>query len=240
MAITVLEAERHVHHALMGAVHPDLSLRDIVNRAGSLFVGLHPWQWLRRRSAQLDLIQGQTYIVLPSDFASLTAIQYTNGLVNQFERASLSAILSLRHASRVPQNPTYYDFAWLAPVNGPMTQVLELSIIPGSNDVGAVTIYYDAGWRVAQDDHDHLAIAPVPGMEVLYLEVLRAVARGWEEDDDASMSARIAEIKASPIFLAAARADGRSMPPGQIEGGGVLQDFGFDGYFETDLLVSDP
>lgn len=240
MAITVLEAERHVHHALMGPVHPDLSLRDIINRAGALFVGLHPWQWLRRRSAQLDLVQGQSYIVLPTDFAVLTAIQYTNGIVNSFEPASMEAILSLRHQSRVPQNPTYYNYAWLAPANAAMTQVLELSIIPGQNDVGAVTIFYEAGWSVVSEDSTHLTIAPVPGMEVLYLEVLRAVAQGWEESEAGSMSARIAEIKAGPLFLAAARADGRSMPPMQLEGGGALADLGYDNYFETDALISNP
>jgi hypothetical protein len=224
----------------MGAVHPDLSLRDIINRAGSLFVGLHPWQWLKRRSAQLDLVQGQTYITLPADFASLISIQYTNGLVNQFQKASLAAILSLRHQARVPQNPTYYDFSWLAPANAPMTQVIELSIIPGSNAVGAVTIAYEATWLPVSEDSTHLTIAPVPGMEVLFLEVLRAVAKGWEEDDDASMSARIAEIRVGPIFTAAARADGRSMPPGQMEGGGALQDIGYDNFFENDALVADP
>jgi hypothetical protein len=240
MAITVLEAERYVHHALMGVVHPDISLRDIVNRAGSLFVGLHPWQWLRRRSAQLDLVQGQTYLTLPSDFQTLTAIEWTNGLVNDFQPASLRSILSLRHQSRVPQNPTYYDFSWLAPANGQMTQVLELSIVPGQSETGAVSIFYDATWAPKYEDSDHLVIAPVPGMEVLYLEVLRAVARGWEEDDDASMTARIAEIKAGPIFMAAARADGRTMPPMTLEGGGALQDLAYDNFFDTGQLVSDP
>lgn len=240
MPINVLECERYVHHALMGPLHADLSLRDVVNRAGSLFVGLHPWQWLRRRSAQLDLVQGVSYVVLPTDFAGLTAIQYTRGLLNSFEPASLPAILAARHNARVPQNPTWFNFSWLAPVSGVMTPILELSIVPAANDVGAITIFYEAGWKPITNDQDFVTVAPVPGMEALFLEVLRAVARGYEEEDDGSMSVRIAEIKAGPIFIAAARADGRIMPPMQIEGGGALQDAWSDSYFESDTLVADP
>ena len=54
--------------------------------------------------------------------------------------------------------------------------------------------------------------------------IVRAFARGYEEDDVASMHARLMEIQQSPMFMNARRRDGDMQPTlGQMSGGAVAQ-----------------
>jgi hypothetical protein len=78
MLYTYGRLKRAVEHAI--AALPDtggntrLTSGQIVNNAISYLVTFASWTW-RRRAAELDVVSGQTYIDLPTDFAELIDVQ---------------------------------------------------------------------------------------------------------------------------------------------------------------------
>ena len=79
---------------------------------------------------------------------------------------------------------------------------------------GAHTAHEDDGERI-----------PVPEfMESTFIQVLRAYAKGYEDDADnqATMSQRLMDVATGPVFQAAVDVDGRIQPDyGPLRGGAV-------------------
>lgn len=95
---------------------------------------------------------------------------------------------------------------------------IELWPTPATNDANAVTIFYRAGWKTVEDLDENLNLPS--WLESVYLQLLRAFARGYERESEASTSARVAEIIAGPLFLAAVNRDKVSQPDyGPMMGG---------------------
>jgi hypothetical protein len=61
-------------------------------------------------------------------------------------------------------------------------------------------VYYRRGWQACDSDN---ALIPIPDwMETLYLNLVRAFARGYERETEAGFDARLAAIKAGPVYMA--------------------------------------
>lgn len=86
--------------------------------------------------------------------------------------------------------------------------VLEVVPVPTESSAGALSILYRAGWAEAEDDGDILSLPSEGWLDSLYIELVRAYARGWEEQGSGSLSARIKEIKDGPLFSDAKAQDG--------------------------------
>jgi len=97
---------------------------------------------------------------------------------------------------------------------------LEIWPDPGSDDDDAVTIYYRAGWKTLDQDTEYVSIPT--WLQTLYIQLVRAFARGYEREDVASLSARCAEVMGGPLALAAVRRDDMMQPSyGELMGGGA-------------------
>lgn len=169
-------------------------------------------------------------IALPVDFANAIDIQPTQGLVNTFNFTDLSFINRLRTNEVAVGNYRYwgaitrghnYDHQGAAAA-GTGAWRIEIYPTPITASVNALTMFYRAGWRTVSADSDFI---PIPDYcETLFRSILRAFARGYEEDDIASVHQRMAEIQQSPIFIHAKRRDGDMQPTiGQMAGGAVMQ-----------------
>lgn len=90
--------------------------------------------------------------------------------------------------------------------------VLEISPVPSATSVGALSVLYRAFWADAEDDDDDLALPSEGWLDTLYIQCVRAFARGWEEEGQGSLDARLAEVYRGPIYLAARQHDGRMQP----------------------------
>jgi hypothetical protein len=100
------------------------------------------------------------------------------------------------------------------------TPRLEIWPAPGDDVLGAFRIHYRADWVDLSDDADTVPLPSLFGMEFLYLQIVRAVALGYEEFDMASMQARLMEVRGGPEFAAAVRSDGSMQAGyGQMRGG---------------------
>lgn len=84
---------------------------------------------------------------------------------------------------------------------GPVRARLDIWPTPGQDELDRVMIYYRRGWQACDSDN---ALIPIPDwVETLYLTLVRAFSRGYERESEASIEARIAEVKAGPVYAAA-------------------------------------
>jgi hypothetical protein len=75
---TFASYKREVLHALG---NPDESTLDItagaiVNDALEHIAAMHEWRWLTTGQASLSIVGGQSYVALPADFGTLTALEH--------------------------------------------------------------------------------------------------------------------------------------------------------------------
>lgn len=154
-------------------------------------------------------------IALPSDFAELIAINTTSGLLKGVELTSYADLLNKRAASFSTAPGWHYGTILNAYDTNQATsqepvQRLEIWPEPSANETAALTIIYRSSWRDIDNDSDFLRVPS--WCEALYLQLLRAFARGYEEEDDGSLSARLMEVAGGPLFIAAVDRDGDSQP----------------------------
>jgi hypothetical protein len=169
-------------------------------------------------------------IALPSDMGNIIDIQPTQGLVNSFNLTDVGFINQLRTNEVAVGNFRYWgavtrgkNFTHTGQASsGTGAWRLEIYPTPTSTEYNALTMYYRAGWRPVTDDTDLINIPQY--CESLMRMIVRSFARGYEEDDVASIHARLQEIQQSPMFVNARRRDGDIQPTlGQMSGGAVAQ-----------------
>lgn len=241
MTMIASEAIGHVAHVLGAqagnSVGQGLTELGIVNEAGEFLCAMHSWAWLVRPDAGLDLVASQNYATLPTDFAELVAFDATNSLVNGLVMTTHERLLSMRtNGIQVVSGNYFGAVVWAEGSDGVPVARLDLWPTPGGSESGALTVTYRRNWATLTDDNDTVRIPSF--MHGLFLSIVRAIAAGYMEQDDASKAVRLAEIVAGPEFAAAKRRDvGTQMHYGKITGGAAQP----SGYVTSwDYPVSDP
>ena len=156
-------------------------------------------------AADIDGNIQKDYLVLPSDFHEVTAIDATDSLIREFYQTSLEHLLELR--TNPIEVTTWYWWAAISHTRVPGAVVPVFEIWPGPNatEFGAITLFYRAKWAEI-DDGD---IATLPDYcETYFLNILRAFARGYIEEDTGNLDGRLGKLYAGEICRAARRADG--------------------------------
>lgn len=103
---------------------------------------------------------------------------------------------------------------------GPVRARLDLWPTPSQDEVDRLYIYYRRGWQACESDN---ALIPIPDwMETLYINLVRAFARGYERESEAGFDARVAAIKQGPVYAAAQLRDKEMVQHlGPMRGGAV-------------------
>ena len=223
MAKTLANLRAIARHALGGKAAPAtlgsaaLTETDYVNQAGAHLCNMHEWNWLARASTTLTLTASQSTITLPATLMEVLAIEYLDTSVRvklvsseEFERRKLDT-----------QNPTGVLYAAVYfPTRASVTDVpgapiLEVTPTPEETVSGALTLRYRMEWTALSSDTDK---ANVPAfIEPLLEEIIRAIAKGREDD---SADARLAAIAKGATFQAAVRRDSRHQTDhGEIDNG---------------------
>jgi len=204
MALTVLDAQGHIEHALGGPL-VGISNRRVLDEAGRKLYGLADWNFLKRASTTLDFTSGQNYIELPATFGEIVTLEYTSGSSNRVMQTTLSEIA--RYRSVLAAIPGYILFTavnYQVGSDGVPVPRLEIHPTPQTTTTtGALTMFYRAGWvDLANSDQTFIPIPP--WMEALYIQIVRATAWGYQNED---MGARIAQVMNGPDWLAAVQYD---------------------------------
>lgn len=155
-------------------------------------------------------------IDLPDDLRDIISIIRTDSTSRHITLTSLTEVLRAREEAGPNDNFWYGAVSY---VGSPPSPVLEIGPGAGSNITGAFRMFYRRRWlRLSSDS---TAVDVPEFCENLLIELVRAFARGYVREDQASISRRLAEIEAGPIFRAARMSDGNIQPfGGKLRGGG--------------------
>jgi len=227
MPMTVAEGLDTIMAALgMRSLDARLSGVGILNDAGQLLVNSHSWQWLHRPRVDLPFVTDQSTLELPTDFDELISAEHKEALVNAFNIVDPATGMALR-TSQIDVT-SYQYYAWVTYQNnddGVPTPRLELWPTPATTtDEGAISIEYRAGWTrlgTTALEHADQTVIPIPEWLIpLFRRILRATAKGWEEEDEAAIEVRYQSIVGSQLFLDAQDRDGRVVATvGELDGG---------------------
>lgn len=153
-----------------------------------------------------------SYASLPSDFGEIVHVELRNSLTRRVRRSTLAEI-----AARRSNGVNIDDFTfWTAlsynypgtPAQG--TPRLELYPAPLVNDPKALRLIYRRKWQEVENDNEELRLPD--WAEPLFMEVVRAVALGYEEGDIATVDDRLDRIRVGGIYKACVRTDARQNP----------------------------
>lgn len=200
---------------------------EMANEAGEWLCD-YGWSWLVRPPAALDLVQGQSFLNLPDDFATplgkpqaRAASPYTLSMETTVQvAAALSdwsgGTTSAFVGAYVGTGPT---------VAGPKSiQRIELGPVPTTSLTSAFTLPYLAGWTPVSDGGHHILVPSF--MTGLYIKACCEYVAGLEHDDEASQEDRLDRLEGSALFRSAQARDGMLDPDLGPSRGGIGETFG--------------
>ena len=153
----------------------------------------------------IDVLLRLPTIALPSDFRDLVGISASNSLLYGIRQTSMAEILHNR-TTTFDVSSSWQFLGAINYVGDTPTAQLEVWPTPESNETGVFTMVYHSDWVRQTDD---TAIVKIPTwMQSLYLQTAINFARGYVEEDEAGLDARLAQIHGGPIFRAARMRDG--------------------------------
>jgi hypothetical protein len=202
MPLTLADYRNRLQHALGGEVSDLLDQDALINEAGRAFVDAHTWGFMQRPPTDLDFTISVGYVNLPSDFASLIAIDITADNLNAFQLVDYSEFAKYEAVSYVG-TPGGVFGTIVYPGQTSVTAAagvprLLLYPTPTSTISGALRIFYRAGWTELTNDAD------VPNFptycESVFTEFVRAFAFGSEEPDQGTVFDRVDRIIVSGMF----------------------------------------
>jgi len=148
---------------------------------------------------------------LPSDFREIISIQSNNSLVGSVTLTSLGEIMELRtDQSFTTALDWWVALSWAqprttSPSGGAPVARLEYWPSVSANNNSAMSMFYRAKWLDVSNDSDYVSVPDY--VEQLAIRLARACALAWEEEDQASLTMRLAEIEQGPEFYRAVNVD---------------------------------
>lgn len=173
-------------------------------------------------------------LILPADFKELVDIQPTQGLVNAVNTTTTAYINQLRTNEVAIGNMVYWvAVTWGAnatTAGGRPTPRLEVYPTPTTNATDEFTLFYRAGWPSVSADDVFIEIPDY--LNMIYVQIVRAIARGYEEEDQppgrygrstpGTVLERLQAIRQSSSFIDAMRRDSQMQASrGAMQGGAV-------------------
>jgi hypothetical protein len=212
MTLSVANCADLVRLTLRGDPPVETSLQFLVNSAGRHLCSMHRWRFLARPAASIDTVAGQDYLGLPADFSEIMGMDGSATGTNTIEPVTLEFLNELRRSGTSTANGgRYYALAYAAQSGStPPTPRLEVWPVPSSTETGVYNLMYRAGWTDVALDTDFIPVPP--WAEALYSRILQAFARGFDDEDTGSIDARLTEIRAGQLFMAACSEDRMKQP----------------------------
>lgn len=210
MSVLVKQALGHIHHELGKNLPSEIDPLWVVNAAGSELVNMRSWAWQQRPTTALHLRAGISYVELPADFASLVALYATDETLSHAKLVSLEE-LTYRKATQSNYTDNIIRYLALAHApndargGGPPVARLEVFGTPSTTALSALQMLYRGRWGTVTESSDYLPMDE--SCDLLYVEILRAVAQGLQKGHEATVSRRLEEIRRGATFANAAGFD---------------------------------
>jgi hypothetical protein len=198
-------------------------------------------------SADLDgTLNANRAAILPSNFGyRLNAYAAASTLAHNSLRLVDHQLLADLRSSAIVQpvglySGSLYQSHNVSAAGGSPAWRLELWPYPAAADPDIFLVSYDVAWSAPSVDS---AVLPIPSiLEDLFISLLRAITRGYEEEEEGTVEDRVDRLRQSSTFYEATLADGLSQPDyGPIRGGAEEQAMGGGwGGPEASDYVEDP
>jgi len=209
MSITKANATDYVTETI-GGTPAVVTALAIINNAGRAFTNMRDWAHLRRPATTLSLVQNQAYVDLPADLGQIHALTPA-GLNDDFNLVTREQFANWQRG--VYGTPLGYVGQVSQVVDAgtnALTKRLELYPTPSAAAADWLRLEYSAKWTeitTAMDDTDVLVVPE--HCEPLFYEILEAVAKGMEEPDTMTLSARLDLVRRSSVYQDALKQEAR-------------------------------
>lgn len=152
------------------------------------------------------MLNDQVALAPDFDVRQITAYAVSNGLIGTLEFVTAQTMLNLRSSN--PATTTVGFWALLRHVRGfnggqPVPR-LELAPHTSGSDQRLV-LYYRAGWRAPEADDEVIGIPD--WLNLLYIEMFKAVVKGEEEPELGTVDERLAALRTGVLWHDAIRRD---------------------------------
>lgn len=236
MALSKQYALDQIRHTLGRETSRRVDALDVLNQAGHHYYGVREWLHARRPAVELSFVADEKLVNLPTDFGTLLAITAVNGLNNGFELITPGE-LDLYRSSTLGENHVYRGaIVGQVAEDSSVVDALEVYPTPTEDSESALLLRYRAGWVNVTDETEVLPL-PASGRS-LYLQYVRAFARGIEQEDIAGLEPRLREIDGGALFRQACRQDTAGQRVvGRLRNGASA---GFESYRYLDRYVEGP
>lgn len=146
---------------------------------------------------------------LPDDFAEVIALTGKDAVNILVQMTGLQELLFLK-TNRTEESGYFYGAIVYGhndtTMGGPPIPLLDLWPDPSASDADQFVMYYRASWKDVDDDTQLISIPPY--MHTCYRQLVRAFARGYEDDIETTLAQELALWEASPFTMRAKERDG--------------------------------
>lgn len=209
--LTLSETLDHIRHTLRSDLSSELQAIRVIDQAGQHLLNMHQWRFTNPPPVSLSLVANQSYVALPADFGEAGMVASSNTTDTYgFEWVTLDQIAQMRSSAFGSAYGAYYGAIAFPIVNNIPSPRIEIYPTPQSNQADAFRMTYRRRWVTPSGDR---GVMPIPGhLEALFIQIIRAFARGYEEEDQATLDERLALIQSGPIYKNALASDGTVQP----------------------------
>lgn len=181
-------------------------------------------------------------VILPSDFGAELRMVTTGGLTQHIALTSQERLIQARSRSPSPPLGVYWAAIFTAPdltsAGGAPTHRLELYPEGTAVDYDFLTCSYRIAWAELTEDAKIISIPAY--VEPLFTQLIRAVVKGYEEEEEGGVEDRINALAQSVTFFNAITEDGLLQPDlGELAGGNE-QFYGQEWWPYPTEYVADP
>ncbi len=214
MALTynhVLDHLRRILHLGQAGFPPHLRPMEIANIAGRELCNAHQWAWLSNVTGTLDIAAGAEYVDLPANLKQLHGITLTDTVVGYARPSTPVEIMQLRE-NTVGTTAWNYLYWAVTPTHDGGEHRWQLQLWPAhsAERPQAITLLYTANWTEITSDEQTLTLPTY--LEAIYIDMLEAIALGWDEENAALRTERVHAVLASPSMVHAKQVDGMATP----------------------------
>lgn len=214
MPLTLASLKAHVKHALGG--EPAVIVTDaattkqqIVNDAGRILMAMAAWRWAEATPTTVDFANGTTSKVLPTDFAEMVACN-AGSAGYQAQLTTFDDLLAKRAAGGTNDPANQYWYTIVHPVQAVATDAMgapRLELYPAASGTVTLNLIYRRAWTDLTADAHYPAMPAA--FEPLLIALVRAVARGYEED---ALEEYVGAVVGSAMAQALMDRDSRQRP----------------------------
>ena len=215
MAITYQTCMDHLRRIFgtgSGGGLPDhIRPMEVVNVAGRELCNAHYWAWLSNVSDTLTIPADTNYVDLPANMKALHAVTLTDTVIGYAVPTTATDIMQKRE-NTVGTTAWNYLYWAVTPAHTDTGLRWRLQVWPTHSEerTDGLSILYSAGWTEVTTDTQTLTLPPY--LEGLYVDMLEAVGKGWDEEDLGLRGQRVAAVLTSPSMENAKTVDGMSAP----------------------------